>query len=352
MSLPIPSLVPLCRSLILFVLLIITSSFASSSSAAYQKMGQIDRETNSHDVVSGGTYSSLAYAIAVQGDYAYIGIEKQLVVLNISDPDNPRLAGQPLTWVDSVYDVAVAGDIAYVAAGTEGLRIVNVANPAFLTEVSAFYTYYSARAVVTTGKYAYLADFWPDHTFSNNENSGLRVIRITTPDAPEQVAFLDVEGEIYGITVNGNHLYLSKDIYQGGGKVQVVNISNPSLPSAGFSSSQPGPVYDFAINGTRGYAALGYPGGNTGGLRLYEIADPAHPIERSYYDTPDEAISVAAAGTYAYFSTGESGLHIFDVSEIVASPKGVYDPPEYVGDVAIEDNYAYVVVENGQSSRN
>ena len=52
-----------------------------------------------------------------------------LQVVNIANPAAPAAVGFYDTPGDA-YDVAVAGDYAYVADGTAGLRVVNIANPA------------------------------------------------------------------------------------------------------------------------------------------------------------------------------------------------------------------------------
>ena len=66
--------------------------------------------------------------IAVQGNYAYIGVGSRLVVVDISDPANPQSAGRnsiPLDYL--VQGVTISGTHAYVAAGTAGLYIVDIA---------------------------------------------------------------------------------------------------------------------------------------------------------------------------------------------------------------------------------
>jgi len=68
-------------------------------------------------------------AMAVKGDYAYVGIGPRLVILNIIDPFLPTLAGQTAVLPGIVEDVVVVGNYAYVADGGAGLRIFDVSLP-------------------------------------------------------------------------------------------------------------------------------------------------------------------------------------------------------------------------------
>ncbi|MEO0070733.1 MAG: hypothetical protein ABIK39_01415, partial [candidate division WOR-3 bacterium] len=48
------------------------------------------------------------------------------------------------------------------------------------------------------------------------------------------------------------------------------------------------------------------------GLRVISIADPAHPNEVGYYDTPGYACGVAVSGNYAYVADYDAGLRIIE----------------------------------------
>ena len=66
--------------------------------------------------------------VAVQGNYAYVGEGRRLIIFDISNPDAPVVVGKTPRMPRRVSDVAVAGDYAYVTNGDGILRIVNVAN--------------------------------------------------------------------------------------------------------------------------------------------------------------------------------------------------------------------------------
>ena len=96
--------------------------------------------------------------IAVQGSYAYIGVGPRLVVVDISEPANPRQVGASAVFDDLVQGVAVSGGYAYAAAGSAGLYVVDVTAPAALRIVGRFDSSGFAEGVAVAGTAAYLAD--------------------------------------------------------------------------------------------------------------------------------------------------------------------------------------------------
>jgi len=92
--------------------------------------------------------------LAVQGDYAYVGVGPRLVILNVANPGDPVVVGQTdfLGSVSStVCSVAIAGDYAYVGAGSTGLYIIDVTNPANPAVVGFYDTAYRVRGVAVDG---------------------------------------------------------------------------------------------------------------------------------------------------------------------------------------------------------
>jgi hypothetical protein len=91
------------------------------------------------------------------------------------------------------------GNYAYVADGTSGLRIVDVANPATPSEVGSYDTPGQAWAVMAAASYAYVAD----------REAGLRIIDVANPATPSEVGFYDTPGDLRDATVAGSYTYLA-----------------------------------------------------------------------------------------------------------------------------------------------
>ena len=119
-----------------------------------------------------GQIGGAAYAVALQGDYAYTGAGQRLLILNVSNPSLPKLTGWTDLLPEAITDVAVVGDYAYIADYESGLRIIDVSDPTSPTEAGFYDTSSYAEALSIVGNYAYVADGW----------DGLRVHRYFYPD--------------------------------------------------------------------------------------------------------------------------------------------------------------------------
>ena len=75
------------------------------------------------DVTFEGRFGGAVYACAVSGNYAYMGQGQDLVLLGVSSPASPVELERVMTS-DIVGDVAVSGDYAYVADGSNGFGIL------------------------------------------------------------------------------------------------------------------------------------------------------------------------------------------------------------------------------------
>jgi len=205
-------------------------------------------QQHSQNVELIGQIGSVVNAVAVQGQYAYIGVGPQLIILDISNPAAPSEAGYYDT-PGSAWGVAMAEDYAYVADRAGGLRIVDVSNPSIPNEVGSYITPGDAIGVAIAGNYAYVA----------KADRGLRIVDVSNPAAPTETGFYDTPGDAYGVAVVGNYAYV----------------------------------------------ADGY-----GGLRIVDVSNPAAPTEAGFYDTVGEAKGVAVAGNYAYVADYDDGLVI------------------------------------------
>ena len=97
-------------------------------------------------------------AVAVQGNYAYVGVGLRLVVLDVSNPVTPTEVGSTTPFPYFVEDIVVSGTLAYVAAGGAGLRVVNIPTRTTPVEVGAWDSPGYAEGVAVAGNTVYLAD--------------------------------------------------------------------------------------------------------------------------------------------------------------------------------------------------
>jgi hypothetical protein len=172
----------------------------------------IDASDPSKPVVVGGLQIQ-AFDVAVSGRYAYVIAGSLLAVIDVSNPSAPAQVGQcALALGAFTGSVAVAGHYAYVAAGAAGLRMIDVSNPTDPVEVASFSMGDEAFGVAATGDFAYVAA----------GEAGLRVLRIGNPlggaesPAPLQllrslteVAYWDTPGLATDVAVADGYVYLT-----------------------------------------------------------------------------------------------------------------------------------------------
>jgi hypothetical protein len=133
---------------------------AASAAVGLEIVGQLDGDVN---------------RVHVSDGIAYVGMTLALRMLDLSDPDEPKLAAT-MVFQDGVGDVDVVGKYAYVAARTSGLRIIDVSDPTAPEEAGWIDTPVVAKAVHVVGSHAYVAD-----------HSALLVIRTSVSPPPRTV---------------------------------------------------------------------------------------------------------------------------------------------------------------------
>jgi hypothetical protein len=305
--------------------------------------------------------------VALQGDYAYVGVGLRLIVLDITNPSSPKEIGatEPFGWY--VEDMAVAGNAAFVAAGGAGLYIVDISNPTYPTMIGGYDTPGYAEGVTIAGNYAYIADgpaglrvldvtdrphpvevataytlsyafdiaVEGGYAYIAAAGAGLLVAELSDPAKPKEVGSLDTAGYAYSLTVSGNTIYVA----DGWGGLRVVDISNPSHPLEVSSLKTSGWSFDVVVRDSTAYVADGW-----GGVRLVDVTNPMMLVEAGNYQPANSlATALTVAGKLIYVADRGMGLRVLDVSgEAHPVQVALYSPVGYAADVAVAGNHAYV----------
>jgi parallel beta-helix repeat protein len=234
--------------------------------------------------------------IALQGDYAYIGVGPRLVVVDISDPANPHQVGATAMLDDFVLGVTVSGTLAYLAAGTAGLLIVDITSPANPFVVGVWNSPGFTEGVAVSGGIVYLAD----------GPYGLRVVDVSNPAAPVEIANAFDMNYTYDVAVSGRYAYVAA----GGAGLLVVEISNPAYPVEVGAYDTPGNARGLAVQNDRAYIA-----DERYGLHIIDIADPLHPALFGTVQTYGWVFDVAVSGSLAYVAAAFGGLRVVNISD-------------------------------------
>lgn len=262
-----------------------------SNRSAPVVLGQLDLCANTP---SGQPCTSSFKAIAVANQYAVV-VGNQLQMVDVSVPASPVLHGT-LALSGVATGVTVVGSTAYVAAGAQGLVIVNIADPTH--PVVLGHTLFAAYGVRVIGSTAYVA-----------AGSGLQIVDMSNPAAPLQVGaviFNTPYAAATDVEIVGTIAYVAAGI----GGVQAVDISNPSNPSVMTMTTIVGYPQRLAIQNNVLYVADG-----AGGLALVDIPSPGVLAVRTRVATNSgtgEAVGLAVSGGVAYVAYGSDGLVLMD----------------------------------------
>lgn len=227
---------------------------------------------------SGGLQSNGSIYVRVippapAGALAYVGTTDGLLILDVQDPTSPQYVSDYDT-VGDVRGVAISGTLAYLADTQYGLHVVNIATPTHPVQVTGV-PMFDVLDVMIEEAYAYVA-----------HATGLRVLDLSDPEAPQQVGSVDIPGT---------------------------------------------PVALDVAAGTDGHT-YAYVAAQLGGLQIVDVTDPANPQIVGDYDTVAnwvgewegiaEAQNVVVVGQYAY--VGTKPLHIIDISD-PANPQRAFE---------------------------
>jgi len=245
-------------------------------------------------------------ATAGNGPYLYRGVGPTLVIVDVSSPNHPLVAGESTSFPDAVADLAYAGGYLYVAAGSAGVRVVDVTRPLSPREVGQYTGVSAAAQIALTGRYAFVLD----------EQAGLVILDVANPAQPRlvgtfaeytgtelviddqvalivsnEIVFLDVRNptlpvlagryqasKIGTLAVLDGYLYLSDQLTS----CRIINIKNPKAPTEVGSCGNP--WHEIKIHGrylyTNGFST---PVGYQDGVWVYDLANPAAPTYVARY---------------------------------------------------------------------
>ena len=271
-------------------------------------------------------------AVAVSGTYAYAveydeDHDMYFSVIDIEDALRPRILGSWRLGSVEGWKIAVSGTYSFVSGLTVDeddrhfdhfwvIDTSDAAHPKILAHTDMI-----ARDIAVSGDLLYLAA----------GDRGLEVIDVSDPARPLRVCSVDTPGQASGVAMAGNHTICVAD---GSAGLQVFDITDPRSPRFLGSVDTQGEANDVAVSGRFAYLADG-----DSGLQAIDITDPANPEIVGSVMTPDSR-TVAVTGTTAYVRG--LGLHVIDISNprvprLVGQAGG-----EWVGGFALSGDFATI----------
>jgi len=262
-----------------------------------------------------------AQAVAVSGNYAYVttsGITdegRQLVIFDIGTPSIPdalgtyNFGGQPqsLIVMDQYVYVVEAQKVVEEFYDEWNLIVINIADPENPLRIGSLQIS-ETWDMTLSGDNIYLAQ--PRNTDVTTQlrvgTGGMEVIDISNPSIPHSLGSLRNGGDARAVKVRENLVYLASDDTD----LQIIDVDDPVNPEIVAEINGFETAYDIALLGHLAYVAAYQQG-----LTIIDISDPSTPLplltsEPSVRQHTDVKIS----GSYAYVGNGEFGLIVYDIS--------------------------------------
>jgi len=241
------------------------------------------------------------YRIFYYDHIAYlVYIEEGLIIVDLSDPLQPVEVGE-YSGLSLTQDVFVKDSIAVIVGGNVNYFaiLLNVNDPANVTEVSSVYFDSHINTVFIDGDYLYVTE----------KHSGLHIIDISDPTSPVITSFLEIplaNSFINSVFVADNIAYIS--CYVG---IKIVDVSDPYNPYILIEYGTLD-IDELLIQDHYAFCAQGDEG-----IRLFDVSDPVSPVELYYINTPGYATGIYYADNIYYCADMAGGLYLYEIKNTV-----------------------------------
>ena len=269
-------------------------------------------DTDEPQVITSLPIGGQAMALAVRSDLAYVAAGSGgLVIVDISEPTAPQIIGQ-LAVDDYAYDVMLSqdGGKAYLSDGEAGFKVVDVSNPSNAVLLGSYDTsdvVYSA-ALSSDGRTAYLADRF-----------GVVILSLDDEANPALLGSVDLPGDIRAIKLSddGESAYIAA----GFAGIQVVDVSFSFEPTRLASIATNNYAYDLDLSADN---AVAFVAAGDGGLQIIDIVSPTTPTLGTFIASPDAfsqttSLLLSEDGSLVYLADGTNGVQIVNVEPQIYS---------------------------------
>jgi hypothetical protein len=305
--------------------LVVAGNFVFIAAGADGRLQVVEVTDPVHPVLRNGVSCGDARDVAVVGDLAYVAdFGGNLRVVDITDPTAASIVSTtPVTG--NPRGITIRGHMAYVAADDDGgLQMIDVRNP-ITPDPCGEHPWCFAGDVAVSGHYAYVGDV----------EDGVVAFDVRDADLPRLMRWSTPGFNVARLLVDGRYLY-ALDGY--GDALRVLRIASPVTPESAASLSLSAPSYGLAIDGHYAYVA-----GGGDGVHVVDIGEPTAPVLLDSDDVMGSAYAVEPMGRHLLLGTWNGGTYVYDVSDPAAIVQVDHlDTPLYVYDIAVHGDHAYV----------
>jgi hypothetical protein len=234
------------------------------------------------------------------------------------DSLNIQMLGEVHDFVEEAFDVALAGNYAYVSSGlNSGLRILDLSDPAAPVEVG-----YSINTDPCPGVWCWMTDriqvsgdraflLYFDGTWAFGHYR-LYVYDVCDPASPRPQGFISLPDNCTSLFVEGDYVYVTSFEVTGVSDVRIIDVSDPAQPVVAGYFGTTGMPQEVVVNDGTAYIA------DNDSLVVFDVSDPGSPRKLGSY-APQGGTSlicnVAVQGDHIYITDIFFGIRILDVSD-------------------------------------
>jgi len=240
--------------------------------------------------------------VVVSSGYAYVaGCDRGFYVFDVSDPQNPHEVadGKQLYCFSGML---ISENLAYIMGGyPRGVRILDISDPhnpyqvGFCEISSSSYSPGDTQNLAISGNYVYIA----------NGGDGLCVINVSDPKSPYKMGCyesFEPGSSARGVVISGDYAYVADDF---GALLNVFDISDPGTPRI-IASCNTSLRQGEGIAVSNGYVYVA----GFGGFVVVDVSDPHNPYEMDFYNVPGRVTHIVVVNNLIYTANGNGGMSI------------------------------------------
>ncbi|TSC72651.1 MAG: Uncharacterized protein G01um101438_368 [Parcubacteria group bacterium Gr01-1014_38] len=274
-------------------------------------------------------------SVAVAGEYAYLGTDRNLGELRVIDIRNlsAPVAGAEINVPGNASGASLAVDGRFLYLGTSRgdfsvFGLDTPSTPVRLATLSLPGTP-SIRGIATRGSLVYLA------TSANDaEVQVLDVSAVGTGGPPRVVGTLDYPGseDATSIVVSGRAAYVTNEHlepFPDHGELFILDLADPRSPTVSGTLLVDGQALDVAVLGSFAYLATSAP---TAEFQRVTVTNPAAPVLSGTVNLAGPARAIAVSGPFLHLTTDGNtqeyaAIGNNPISPVALAAKGTVDLP-------------------------
>ena len=161
-----------------------------------------------------GSYSNNSEVLTstINENFLFLGLEENAIeIINIQNKTNPERVGYYNTS-GIVKNFYIKGDYIYLAKASSGIEVLNIANISQLASIANFYDGGSAEKIVCIDDLLFVAD----------NLDGLEIYNISNPNVLQKIANFTDGNKIFDVSIEENFAYILSD----NNSMNILNISD------------------------------------------------------------------------------------------------------------------------------